>query len=241
MMQGQLFEPENGQIADTSYRFRLWRGGLRPAVNLPSISSDSMTWPGAALRELHAENPHGRILFVMYNPSSDDGRGKPDPTMHSVLHFTTAYGFRRVDVVNLFAYRATESKVIADLIRGHARGTGAPPRPEVAIGGPDADEHIRKAAADVHAVVFAWGALGAAGPEVERVEVARALEVERIVRAAYRGTMPIGCLGYTRSTGDPYHPLYRPHATPILCWRGRGFYPGANHQPPKRKSGGDGA
>lgn len=229
MMQGSLFEAENGQITDGVHRFRLWRGSLKPALTLPVFKADELVWPMGLLRELLAATPHPRVLWVMYNPSKADA-STDDATMHAVLAFSSAYGFRRADVVNLWSYRATDSAVIADLL---TRGLV-----DRATGGEEAERHIRAAAGAAHAVVFAWGALGAAGKVVEAHELARATQVEAMVRDEFRGHMPIGCMGYTRSTGDPYHPLYRPRSDPILRWRGRGSYPGANHQPPKGRGHG---
>ncbi|MGH9551149.1 MAG: DUF1643 domain-containing protein, partial [Terriglobales bacterium] len=48
-----------------------------------------------------------RIVFLMLNPSTADAE-VTDPTIRSCLGFARELGFGALEVVNLFAYRATE-------------------------------------------------------------------------------------------------------------------------------------
>ncbi|TME62616.1 MAG: DUF1643 domain-containing protein [Chloroflexi bacterium] len=101
--------------ADRRYRYRLWRrwDGARPVV-----------------------------AFVMLNPSTADAR-RDDPTIRRCIGFAKSWGFGGVEVVNLFAYRATDP--------GELRRVADPV-------GVDNDRHIRRAIARADLVVLAWGA-----------------------------------------------------------------------------------
>jgi hypothetical protein len=125
------------------------------------------------------------LLIVMLNPSTADAY-LDDPTIRRCISFAKAHGYGAVEVVNLFAFRATNP---ADL-----RRAGYPV-------GPDNDEHITLAARRAGAVCVAWGANAAVD---DRVQV-----VMPLLRAA--GHEPL-CLHITRS-GYPGHPLYLASAT----------------------------
>ncbi|MCB9559623.1 MAG: DUF1643 domain-containing protein [Kofleriaceae bacterium] len=138
--------------ADEPYRWRLWR-----------------RW---------AEAPP--CVFVMLNPSTADDR-HDDPTIRRCVGFARAWGFGGVEVVNLFALRATDP---ADL-RAAAAPVGA---------GNDAAIAAAVARGRAGAIVVAWGVHGALHGRDR--EVAARL-------APYRPR----CLGVTRD-GAPRHPLY---------------------------------
>lgn len=122
------------------------------------------------------------LAFVMLNPSTADA-DQDDATIRRCIKFAQAHGYDALEVVNLFAYRATDPK---DL-----RKAGWP-------AGPDNDVHIEAVARAANAVCVAWGANVAA------------LERPQIVLPLLRkiGT-PILCLRITRS-GHPQHPLMLP-------------------------------
>lgn len=107
---------DGGAIFDASgaYRYRLWRewDELKPA-----------------------------IAFVMLNPSTADAE-TDDPTIRRCVRFARSWGFGRLEVVNLCAYRATTP---ADLF--------AATDPE----GTDNANHLDRACQTVHRVVVAWG------------------------------------------------------------------------------------
>ena len=66
-------------------------------------------------REWYADSPP--VAFIMLNPSTADDR-KDDPTIRRSIGFAHAWGFGALEVVNLFAYRATtiEIKVAYNLL-----------------------------------------------------------------------------------------------------------------------------
>lgn len=48
----------------------------------------------------------GTVLFIGLNPSTADHR-RDDPTIRRCVRFARDWGYRRMQIVNLFAYRAT--------------------------------------------------------------------------------------------------------------------------------------
>lgn len=128
------------------------------------------------------------LLFIMLNPSTADAE-VDDATIRRCVKFAQAHGFGELEVVNLFAYRATDPK---DL-----RHAGYPV-------GPENDEHIRAAVLDAAAVCLAWG-----------VNVA-GLERPQIVLTMLRAMgVKLQCLRITRS-GYPQHPLMLPSSCRLM-------------------------
>lgn len=85
---------------------------------------------------------HGApMLFVMLNPSTADAT-EDDPTIRRCIGFAKREGMPAIEVVNLFAYRATDP---ADLAKA------ADPV------GPENTRHILEAAIAAGRVVAAWG------------------------------------------------------------------------------------
>ncbi len=85
------------------------------------------------------------VLVIGLNPSTADAQAD-DPTSRRVASFAEQWGFTRVCMANLFAYRATEPRDMK-----HA------PAPI----GPDNDATLRRLAVQAALVVAAWGAHGA--------------------------------------------------------------------------------
>lgn len=119
------------------------------------------------------------LLFVMLNPSTADAN-EDDATIRRCIRFAKDHGYEGLEVVNLYAYRATKPE---DLRRAHYPA------------GPDNDQHIIEAAKAAHRVCIAWGA--------NVKELCRAGEVLTLLRGI--GVAPY-CLRITRS-GYPQHPL----------------------------------
>jgi len=114
----------------------------------------------------------------MLNPSTADER-RDDPTIRRCIGFARRWGFGGVEIVNLFALRASDPRAL--------RRASDPV-------GPDNDRHIARVAARATLVVVAWGVWGGLRG---RSAALRA----RLSRRAPR------CLGLTRS-GEPRHLLY---------------------------------
>ncbi len=153
------------------YRFHLWR-----------------EW-----REFDDLQPVRRCCFIMLNPSTADAN-IDDPTIRKCMRFTSAWGYNRLDVVNLFAYRATDPK---ELTKAHDP-----------IGVAN-DTWIGATAAKCSLVVCAWGN----GGHLHQ----RGKEVLRMLYPL--PTNKLAFLGSNKD-GSPKHPLYLPNATKLnLYWR----------------------
>jgi hypothetical protein len=83
------------------------------------------------------------MLFVMLNPSTADAL-VDDPTIRRCIGFAQREGMGALEVVNVFAFKATDPKAMF--------GAGRD------IVGPDNREHARWAVAQASRVVVAWGA-----------------------------------------------------------------------------------
>lgn len=127
-------------------------------------------------------SPQRACLFVMLNPSTAD-ENTDDPTIRRCVGFAESWGYSRLDVVNLFALRATDPAALL-----------------VAIDpvGFDNDRYIEFYARGADLIVCAWGAHG--------VLNGRSLAVTKILHDA---GFALKCLGLTAS-GQPKHPLYIP-------------------------------
>lgn len=131
-----------------------------------------------------------RVAIVLLNPSTADA-SRDDPTVRRCVGFARAWGYGALEVVNLFAWRATRP---ADLRRARAPV------------GPENDAYILYAAQRAQGVVLAWGAHGAF--------LGRDVEVSTLLAEA---GIALHCLGVTR-TGQPRHVLYLPGNTQAVSY-----------------------
>lgn len=127
-------------------------------------------------------NPKGeKALFVMLNPSTAT-EVQNDPTVERCERRARALGFGAFRVTNIFAFRATDPRVmraVADPI------------------GPGNDAAIADSAQGwADRIICAWGTHGA--------HLGRGAQVERLLRDTGR---PLFTLGLSQG-GHPKHPLY---------------------------------
>lgn len=167
-VQGALFGDGiiRGADIEGPYRYFLWR-----------------TWAPA----------RGRVLWAMFNPSLANHR-EDDPTLRRCIHFTAAWGFGGLDVVNLYAIQSPHAYAVYD-------------HPDPV--GPRNDQVIAEAIGRASIVVAAWGRL--IGPRF----LARVAVVER---AVVRAGLTLECLGQTFN-GSPRHPLFLAGETPRVPFR----------------------
>jgi hypothetical protein len=161
--QGTLFDPARPYRTTGAtfseccrYRYRLWR-------------------------TMRLEGP--TVLFIMLNPSTADDLTN-DPTIERCERRAKYWGFGVLEVVNLFAWRATDP---GELL--HA----------VEPVGSENDATILTASQNADAVICAWGKHGALHN--------RAKNVLKLLRGANIVTQ---CLG-VNGDGSPKHPLYLPY------------------------------
>ena len=128
--------------------------------------------------------PTSRCLFIMLNPSTADTLSN-DPTVERCQRRARAMGFDAVDIVNLFAFRATDPTEMM--------ATDNPI-------GPDNDEAIYTNLSWADFVICGWGAHGS---HVERSKWFWMTAGHYLHRAG--GV--VHHLGLT-AAGEPRHPLY---------------------------------
>ncbi len=87
------------------------------------------------------DNTQPSVLFIALNPSTASETHN-DPTIRRCIGFARAWGYGGVYVANLFAYRATQPKLLKEA-----------PDPI----GPDNDPWLRDLAAQSNLIVAAWG------------------------------------------------------------------------------------
>ena len=130
-------------------------------------------------------------VFVMLNPSTADAFVL-DPTVRRCVRFAKAWGASALEVVNLFALRATDPARLY-LVRSHAQVMSPhqiPPEDVVN------DRAIMAACDGAHRVVAAWGTHG--GFQNRGDAVRRKLH-DRGVKLCHLGL---------NKDGSPKHPLY---------------------------------
>ena len=141
-------------------------------------------------------SPGGRVAcFVMLNPSTADAE-RDDPTTRRCIGFARSWGCHALAVVNLYAYRAADPKVLDTLDE------------QVAVGWENRG-HVLAHAHAAERIVAAWGATGTVRQQRERN--ARGRDLLSVL------DRPILCLGRTAG-GSPRHPLYVPAAKELEPW-----------------------
>ena len=176
IIEREAFFPPLGSGAQLSpcrrYRFHLWRG-----------------W----------SEEGGRVAFLALNPLTADAE-QDDPTVRRMIGFAKAWGYGGLDLVNLYAWRATDP---IDLIAAESAGM-------CTSGGDVNDRCIVNVARNARRVIACWGAFPQARERGE--EVAALLD---------EAGVPLECISWTK-TGAPQHPLYLPRGVQPTPWRGYG-------------------
>jgi len=138
-------------------------------------------------------NPGGpKALFVMLNPSTAT-EVQNDPTVERCERRARALGFGAFRVCNIFAYRATDPRVM---------------RAQVDPVGPGNDAAISESALWADRIVCAWGTHGA--------HQGRGPTVEALLRATGQRLYHLGL----SKAGHPKHPLYIGYSQQPQPWDG---------------------
>ena len=152
-----------------------------------------------------------RICWVMLNPYSASAT-KDDPTIRKCLGFSRQMFANGFDVVNLFAYRATNPlALLGPLTRDEAVG-------------PKNDGYILEAAQCADRIIVAWGGRGGLHGRDE--------EVRRLLASTGKPLMALR-LGKHASVRPermshesqvherfPWHPLWAPYNSVLMPWPG---------------------
>jgi hypothetical protein len=131
-----------------------------------------------------------KALFVMLNPSTAT-EYQNDPTVERCERRARTLGYGAFRVTNIFAYRATDPKVMRSM---------ADPV------GPENDATIANGAAWADCIICAWGSHGA--------HLNRGQAVETLLRGVAK---PLWHLGLTQA-GQPKHPLYISYDRQPVLW-----------------------
>ena len=167
---------------DGRYRYKLWRewrnhpkpakwdfykdGNGKPILD---GGGHSIGWPVP-------------VLFIMLNPSTANEEDD-DPTIRKCVGFARRWGYDRVEVVNLFAFRATDPRI---LLRLQDKDEPYGVRNQAVV---------ERSAADAGLIVCAWGAHGG-----------HLGQDQTILGWLDRVGKPLHTLGFTKG-GQPRHPL----------------------------------
>ncbi len=103
--------------------------------------SECRTWRYSLTREVAPLTGEGTVSFIGLNPSTADAT-TDDPTIRRCIRFARDWGFARLKMLNLYAYRATtprELKCASDPV------------------GPDNDHVLALAVGFSDLIVCAWG------------------------------------------------------------------------------------
>lgn len=136
-----------------------------------------------------------RIAFVMLNPSTAD-EAIEDATIRRCIGFARREGAGGLDVVNLFAYRTTYPRELAQADEPVGR---------------DNDQYVEDALRGAKKVIVAWGD-GHASRAFQLVLSQRARSIE--ARLVASGAL---CFGLTRR-GNPRHPVRLPTDKSLEIW-----------------------
>lgn len=128
-----------------------------------------------------------RALLIMLNPSTADAR-TDDATIRSCVRLLTGLGYGSLEVVNVFAWRATDPSELSKVEKPL---------------GPDNEAVVYAAVSRCDVVICAWGAHPLAAAKTTHL------------RSFLRSRKPaIYCFGKTKA-GAPKHPLYIKSGTPL--------------------------
>ncbi len=143
-----------------------------------AVYSDCEAYRYALTRVWDSAGP--KAVFVMLNPSTAT-EYQNDPTVERCERRARALGYGAFRVTNIFAFRATDPKVMRAM------------RDPI---GPGNDDAIAQGASWADQIICAWGSNGA--------HLERGVCVESLLRATAK---PLWHLGLTQAR-QPKHPLY---------------------------------
>ena len=162
-------------------------------------SDEAMTYRYRLSREWDADLPI--VNFIGLNPSTADAL-RDDPTIRRCIGFARRWGFGKLVMTNLFAYRATDPLALC--------------RAEADVVGPENAIFLEESAAEASMVIAAWGAVDG----LFRNSVRFALRQTESVRQRLANG-ELYAIGFTQR-GYPRHPLYvKGDTQPVLWPRGR--------------------
>lgn len=146
-------------------------------------------------RDTDAEHKQ-RVCFVMLNPSTAD-ESHDDHTLRRCRDFAQRFGYEVLDVVNMFAYRATRPVDLWTAYQQHG---------DQHITGPLNDDYVRDAAEGAHLIIVGWGNHG---------DHYEARKYDLLTTLCH---WDLYCLKINESSGAPAHPLMLPRDSNPVLW-----------------------
>lgn len=131
------------------------------------------------------------VVWIMLNPSAADHIVN-DATIKKCIGFTTRMGFNALIVVNLFAFRSRDPKVM--------RKAADPV-------GPENDLHLAEVAGSGAITICAWGPAGG-----------HRNRDKQVIDWLHKNGIETHCLLIT-SNGSPGHPLFIPYEQKLIPFR----------------------
>lgn len=127
------------------------------------------------------------VNFICLNPSTAD-ESVDDPTVRKCVKFARSWGYDALCITNLFAYRATDPKVLKKFSNPIGYGN---------------NRHLLIVAKDASLIVAAWSQYGGF--------MHRSTAVRRLLQRFDLHYLRI-------TNGEPWHPLYLPDRTRPSLW-----------------------
>jgi hypothetical protein len=189
------------EISDCGkYRYRLWRewrlgNSQQWDMWTEDDGSPALDGAGQQIGEPLA------CVFVMLNPSTADGN-EDDPTIRRCVSFAQREGYDRLEVINLFSYRATDPKALLALNHNDDPV------------GTDNERHVDLTLNRAGLVICGWGVHGG---HIGQDETMLGWLQDRIDLLPRQ--VAIMALGITKA-GHPRHPLYLPSNAPLISYNG---------------------
>lgn len=168
---------------------------LLPSIKSTAIFSEDKLYRYQLSRLWDIHDPV--VNWIMLNPSTAD-EFQDDPTVAKTQKFAKQWGYGKVIVTNIFAYRATDPKDM----KACAEPVGA-----------ENDDYIEKAALESDLIVCAWGNHGEYLNRSKQV-------LDRLLNLPV-DNIALWCLNVNKS-GQPQHPLYVSLKTQLKCYYGYG-------------------
>ena len=98
-----------------------------------------------------------RMMWILLNPSIADN-STDDPTVKKCMGFAKGLGYGSIEIVNLYAYIATDPKELIDIINNNKKIEGFKELTgKKAAIGPYNDQHIKTAAQRADVIILGWG------------------------------------------------------------------------------------
>lgn len=175
-------EDKEGPDGRGKYRFTLWRRNLQDGfLFIPPVHGGSRIE-----RIRNAARGDDVCNFICLNPSTADER-LDDPTIRRCWGFAQLWGYDSFLMTNVFAFRATDPKVM----KAYREPTGDPTNEGI----------IYRCAERAGMIVLGWG--------THATHNQRAAQIEAILRPMRE---KVFCLR-RNDDGSPEHPLYIPALT----------------------------